>query len=88
MRPFLSDPVPAPLAPPRSKTVTDYVRDDLLAAPAGEWHTLRAIADRVGLTLGQVNGAVYGLIGIGVVERKESAHAGRHKRGQAYRWRG
>lgn len=89
-RPFLSDPPPPTPAPPRPKTTTDLVRDYLVAAYQAnpeQWHTMREIADATGLTMSQVNGAVYSLVGIHAVQPKLSSSAGRRRQGQAYRWK-
>lgn len=88
-KPFLSDPPPPP-APARPKTVTDRVRDFFVEAHKADplrWWTLNEIAGFTGLTVSQVNGAVYGLVGLHAVQPKLTSHAGRRKQGQAYRWK-
>lgn len=52
----------------------------------GEWYTLSAISQATGLSVGQVNGVVYDMVNIGVVELERP----QPRRGQAqqrYRWR-
>jgi DNA-binding IclR family transcriptional regulator len=69
----------------RMTTVTDQVLDYLRAAPAGDWHTLAAIAAATALTVSQVNGVIYDLLGLGVVEKQRPARPGHGE--QCYRWR-
>jgi len=67
-----------------NRTVTDHVLDFLRAER--DWHTLDAISRATILSPSQVNGVVYDLVGLGVVEMEHPARP-RHHGEQRYRWR-
>ena len=90
---FLSDAPPARRAsrPQHTRVTTTgrvrkFLRDEALAGDPERWFSNAEIGAALGLTIGQVNGAMNGLVQLGEVERSLPPERARRKAGQTFRW--
>jgi hypothetical protein len=85
---FDTDPQPRTIPRLAKITTTNRVRSEL-RRQAGLYLSSFALVQLTGLTMGQVNGAIYNMSRLGQVDRllpNDGRGRGRHS-GQAYKWR-